>query len=288
MIETTFWNLLTRETYAIVIPVNQRQYAQGRLNREADGIRAGFVHALKNALTSKAPKSLDLLYGSLEKGNFIPFDGQQRLTTLFLLHWLLAWRSGNLNNETRCDLHKFRYDMREETEKFCSQIIDRFEAGAEGAVAGKPVSEIIRDAPWFDAKWTRDPCIAGMFTMLDALDSSLRNEAYDELWLTLTGNNTIAFFYEEIGNIGTTGEELYITMNSRGKELTPFEKFKPQLLGFIKDNYAASYAEFCENLDGKWLDFFWVNFGQLASEDKAGATDKAGQCPIEPVMEPLA
>lgn len=31
--------------------------------------------------------NLDFIYGNLDGDTFLPLDGQQRLTTLFLLHW---------------------------------------------------------------------------------------------------------------------------------------------------------------------------------------------------------
>jgi hypothetical protein len=43
------------------------------------------------------PLNLDFIYGSMEShrpSDFLPLDGQQRLTTLFLLHWYMAWRDG--------------------------------------------------------------------------------------------------------------------------------------------------------------------------------------------------
>lgn len=276
MQKTTFWKLISGADTHIVIPVNQREYAQGRLNSESTRIRKNLVATLHEALTGAEHQSLDLIYGSLIEGKFVPYDGQQRLTTLFLLHWLLALRSGELGEGTRKLLHAFRYDLREETEKFCNRIIDEFNQDPAKAPGVGDLRKYMVDAAWYDAKWNRDPSIRGMLTMLEALDRSFADDDYRALWQKLVGTEAISFYYEEIGAVGTTGEELYITMNSRGKELSAFEKFKPKLLGFIREKYPVEKCNrFCANLDGKWLDFFWTQFGMSAAPDKKAETTDA-------------
>lgn len=89
----TFWNFLKENT--IEIPIIQRDYAQGRLGKE--NLRKNFLMDLRNALDNKGTLKLDFVYGSMEKGNLNPLDGQQRLTTLWLLHWYIALRAGKLN-----------------------------------------------------------------------------------------------------------------------------------------------------------------------------------------------
>jgi uncharacterized protein with ParB-like and HNH nuclease domain len=71
----------------IEIPLIQRDYAQGRRNRRVDDIRSTFLEDLHQALNGGRPIGLDFVYGEVNDGTFEPLDGQQRLTTLFLLHW---------------------------------------------------------------------------------------------------------------------------------------------------------------------------------------------------------
>src|SRR3954470_16980222 len=85
----------------IEIPLIQRDYAQGRRGEKVDEIRRNFLSVLRGAVSGgdAQPVSLDFVYGErLPDGALQPLDGQQRLTTLFLLHWFLASRSGNLND----------------------------------------------------------------------------------------------------------------------------------------------------------------------------------------------
>ena len=45
-------------------------------------------------------------------------------------------------------------------------------------------------------------------------------------------------------------------MNSRGKQLTPFENFKTELYGYINETYEKT-STFKQNMDGDWLSFLW-------------------------------
>lgn len=75
---------------SIVIPKIQRDYAQGRSTLEAVRVRNKFLDALYDAVEG-TPITLDFVYGNIDKnGVLTPLDGQQRLTTLFLLHWFAA------------------------------------------------------------------------------------------------------------------------------------------------------------------------------------------------------
>lgn len=67
----------------IVIPIIQRDYAQGRLDPEVNRVRKRFLEALYKAVTEQ-PIVLDFVYGDIDTdGVMTPLDGQQRLTTLF-------------------------------------------------------------------------------------------------------------------------------------------------------------------------------------------------------------
>lgn len=81
----TFWELITQQT--IQVPIIQRDYAQGRMDKQARTIRKQFIGDLADHLETNQPLFLDFIYGSVTPtGEFLPLDGQQRLTTLFLLH----------------------------------------------------------------------------------------------------------------------------------------------------------------------------------------------------------
>ena len=86
----------------ILIPRIQRPYAQGRLRERETKIRNQFLGQIFSHLCEGTVMDMNFVYGSVketEKGVYTMelLDGQQRFTTLFLLHWFL------LNKEDRFD-----------------------------------------------------------------------------------------------------------------------------------------------------------------------------------------
>ena len=77
----------------IVIPIIQRDYAQGRTSYTVNRVRERFLNALKDAICNE-PVTLDFVYGDIdENGQMTPLDGQQRLTTLFCFIIMLLKKS---------------------------------------------------------------------------------------------------------------------------------------------------------------------------------------------------
>src|SRR5690606_23950519 len=95
---------LIQKVEHVEVPLIQRDYAQGR--DSVKEVRGDFLGALYHAASQpreslESPLVLDFVYGSVEKEphcRFLPLDGQQRLTTLFLLHWYTAWNDGCLTD----------------------------------------------------------------------------------------------------------------------------------------------------------------------------------------------
>ena len=128
----TIWNILNNAVpnhairRGIEIPMIQRDYAQGRKNNKAGEIRKVFLSKLLDGINNvindnKLPLELDFVYGYLEGETFIPLDGQQRLTTLYLLHWYLAFKERRLN-ELQEKFSKFTYQTRQSSEDFLRKI----------------------------------------------------------------------------------------------------------------------------------------------------------------------
>lgn len=273
----TLYELMNR--YEIVIPQIQRDYAQGRKKHER--LRLNFIAKIKEAISDGGkPLNLDFVYGYTEKKNekqeaFIPLDGQQRLTTLWLLHWYLAPKvivntadgraEVSLNEANKAWLKRFNYETRSSSSGFCKNLID-----SPLVDGGGKLSDSIRDAPWFMSSWENDPTIISMLNMLDSIVSA--GFVQDTAWLNLIDNKKITFDYIDIrdGEFKLT-DELYIKMNSRGRALTDFENFKAQfseLLASPTTDYAdekLSYEEtkltyreyFAFKVDSVWMDLFW-------------------------------
>ncbi len=239
--------------YKIEIPMIQRDYAQGRKSYKVNKIRKEFLDSIDEKLEKNEPMHLDFVYGTIKDDCFIPLDGQQRLTTLFLLYWYFGKKENKdienqenqenqeneiIDNEI-IDLRKFTYETRSSSREFCNKLID-----CKIDFSGIVFSEQIKDSNWFLPFWENDPTIKSMFVMIDAIHEKFKNKQYfDSL-------NNISFEFFELEKF-KLDEELYIKMNARGKELTPFEIFKAGFTNYLKDTATKS------KMDNAWLDIFW-------------------------------
>lgn len=244
----TFENLF-KEINKIEIPIIQRDYAQGRKDEKVERVRERFLNTIFDALKNKKTLTLDFVYGEKENGNFIPLDGQQRLTTLFLLHWYIA-KKEKINNNESDFLKGFSYFTRPSSRDFCQRLVDFIPSFS------KIISKEIQDQSWFQYQWNNDPTIEGMLVMIDAIDRKYDNSS--DLWKQL---ENITFYFLEISEMGLT-DELYIKMNSRGKPLTEFEHFKAEFEGLIKEVDEDLSEEFNHKFDLDWTDMLFPYRGE--------------------------
>ena len=171
----------------IDIPIIQRDYAQGRENDEVSRIRSRFLDALRHALMDDCPITLDFVYGEInEDGYLIPLDGQQRLTTLFLLHWYVS-KHEVISPEKCSFLDRFSYDTRYSAREFCKKL-----AGFTPEFENDRLSEDILDQSWFPMDWTNDPTIASMLVMIDAIHDKFKDTA--GIWEKLE-SGCISFYF---------------------------------------------------------------------------------------------
>ena len=259
MIKNDFMKLLREKK--VVIPQIQRDYAQGRTTAEVSRIRERFLDKLCAVLQDSyqgEPLKLDFIYGYTTKDEsdagkthtiFKPLDGQQRLTTLFLLHWFVAVKEGRADDEINL-FSNFSYATRAKSRSFCEEIV-RFRPQIDSVDS---VKKQIEDQPWFFLSWTSDPTISGMLVMLDSIETKFKEKNLQNVWAKLTGENPSVIFY--LLNMDDLGlpEDLYIKMNSRGKPLTQFEHFKAQFSRIIPSELSD---EFNTKIDKDWSDLFW-------------------------------
>lgn len=254
------------DKFKVEIPIIQRDYAQGREDKKE--IRTNFLNALYESLSENKAIKLDFIYGSKNNGAFLPLDGQQRLTTLFLIHWFAANKDEKLNSETKKTLNKFSYETRITSRDFCSSLINN---SIEIINSQNSLSSIIKDSNWFFLSWKKDPTIDAMLRTLDDINDIFYG--IENLWEKLTSkDNLISFYFVELENIGLT-DDLYIKMNARGKLLTPYESFKAGLEKKIEENNwddnVVFIDKFASKIDTTWTDFFWNNYRKSNTIDDA-------------------
>ena len=251
---------------AVEIPILQRDYAQGRLDLQTKGInRKGenFIRVLFNALREEKGLCMDIIYGSIEtrdddhpeEKTFIPLDGQQRLTTLWLLHWYLSqWEERS--EEIAPLLQRFTYATRSTARDFCQRLCSLRLTQDELA---NPL-EYFSERMWFTSKYSYDPTIQAMLNMLNAIAKEQHKQpvSFDLL-------ESLQFRSFDIGAYELT-DELYIKMNRRGKQLESIENLKADFVGYLKKigHDFSKPDSYDRKLDHEWADMAW---GRRENED---------------------
>lgn len=230
----------------IVIPMIQRDYAQGRDGDEANRVRVRFLEALYDAVAEN-PITLDFIYGDIKaNGVMTPLDGQQRLTTLFLLHWYAAKRD-NIEEHEYNFLNNFSYETRYSSREFCIKLVAFHPSFA------MTIREEIIDQPWFPLDWLKDQTVSSMLIVIDAIHERFFD--VPNLWKKLRAG-AISFHFLPIKDMDLT-DELYIKMNSRGKPLTQFEHFKAELERNLREFDPNVAYRILEKIDVAWTDMLW-------------------------------
>jgi hypothetical protein len=282
----TFYGLFD-EVDTIEIPILQRDYAQGR--EDESEVRTLFLSSLFKALMCaeeehRLPLDLDFVYGNFEGDDnkaFSVLDGQQRLTTLFLLHWYLALENNQLNDfrvrfVKQDGRSRFTYKTRPSTTEFFNALTVK-----DFNLSNRLISEQISDSQWFYSSWEQDPTVQACLCMLDAIQQMFSTNAkglYEKL--TNTSEPFITFQFLDLQSFGLS-DELYIKMNARGKPLTIFENFKAKFEQIIqsfegpwpsykldfKEGNVDGYHYFIHKIDTAWADLFWPYRNECSDEN---------------------
>ena len=265
-----------------VIPKIQRAYAQGR--REESYVRNNLLKELFTSLYEGREIDLNFIYGAVHKQDdnnrytFEIIDGQQRLTTLYLLYWYIGNRELDHDSDEYkrlvTNLSKFVYETRATATDFCQYL-------AAFSAYGRPKdphqieypSVSIKDAKWYFRSFEKDSTIEGMLRMLDAIHNQYQKLISQDETIALYQNlDKLTFYVLSLGEFGLT-EELYIKMNARGLSLSPFDNFKAELIGYLrsielgqttvklgssmKGTEVPYYLDFSTRMDTKWINVFW-------------------------------
>lgn len=228
----------------IEIPIIQRDYVQAREDDEkANEVIDKFLDDLYIALKKEKKKfHLDFVYGYDKDDIFIPIDGQQRLTTLFLIHWYLAKKE---HKDIKTIL---TYETRVSSREFCEFLLS---IELENK---KNLSNEIVNHKKFNPYWSDDPTIKSMLKVLDKIEKKQKEKPlkYEDL-------KYISFEKFDMVDFGEIqAEELYRKMNSRGKALTAFENFKSI---YEKIAYSMSkdiYKKIAVKFEKAWIGYFWI------------------------------
>ncbi len=255
--EITFGELI--EHYKIVIPKIQRDYAQGREQEKVKAIK--FLKYVKEGINSFI--DLDFIYGSVKGNDFEPIDGQQRLTTVFLLYYYSTLKSGKYEEF----LQNFSYELRPVSRDFFKELTkeENWQKLKEKISNGENLVKAIENSNWFFKTWKKDPTVSAVLRMLEWIETEFKKEFEKGIINPEKIKNNVKFKFLPLEEYNL-GEDIYVKMNARGKPLTNFENFKARLYKYITD--PVEQARF----DNEYLDIFW----NIAKE----RTDKLEEAPL--------
>lgn len=244
------------------IPIIQRDYAQGRSDERSKEIRKTFLGSLIAAVENYPQKNieLDFVYGKRNKNKVYLLDGQQRITTLYLLHWYLTQR---LQKPSLLKNVALSYRVRQYADEFTQKISD--ESTQIDFTSSIP-SQAICNCTWFFDAWKHDPTVKGMLNTLDTIHELLKDKKISEerYWQPLE-EGAVTFYWLDLEEHQLT-DELYLKMNARGKQLSNFENFKASLVKRIADNgWEENIKEkesFSFKMDTIYTDLFWEYRGE--------------------------
>ena len=263
--------------HKIEIPLIQRDYVQGS-NLQSKK-RNEFIDSLFEAFKDDGkPCELDFIYGTEYNGVFLPLDGQQRLTTLFLLHWYLInkCRLENPNEykrimaEIKWDACEFSYKTRRSSTVFTEKLMSY-----QPEKMNEALSEEVKQQSWYSESWNLDPTVNAMMDMLDAIGkkyNGLKMHVAAQMLEKMLSSKIINFDKLDMGKF-KLNDSLYVKMNARGKQLTEFENWKAKFIKFLEEVYADykfDYVDenrtesktiksyFTHSIEHEWTDLFWA------------------------------
>ncbi len=276
----TFYSFF--KDHNIKIPIIQRDYAQGRDSAKAKSVRENFLDSLKNSLCFHKILDLNFVYGTEmqggeeEKPTFYPVDGQQRLTTLYLLHYYLFIMSDKIEELKNCG--EFLYETRSSAQDFFRWIRKCDDVFVKVIKEADDLSKEIKNMPEYQAVWNTDPTVTSAITMLSDIKKKFGKDSneiskYSDL---LMGEECPILFSvippEKGEEAAEKADKTYIRMNARGKELEDFENLRAAIDGIrnkIQDN-----TNIIENYDKIYLEDI---FNSVNSTDLKEVTNSINQ-----------
>ncbi len=261
--------------YIIYVPEFQRNYLQGDDSNESIKYkRDRLLKDIFDCIKSQS-KSINLgfIYGRVEesyKGNlFYPYDGQQRLTTLYFLYLLIYFKF-KIYDEIDSIKKKLSYQTRISTnrfiESFLSWILDSKEKDNVyndfWNKDGKDLKGFIMSQDWFMmTEWNYDVSIINMLSIIVEISRRIKENLGDKTeivnFIDKDENNPFQFDFIYVDDISKS-DDLYIKINARGKALSPFENLKSDIDKYWKDEDKTK-------LDAEWTEYVW---NQLDENDK--------------------
>ena len=232
------------KNFDFVVPEIQREYVWG--DNKNKQVLVQFLRDL-NEKIELGETNIGFLYSYQSGQEHYLIDGQQRYTTILLLLYYLSIVDSEETYVEYMALQKldsvrpsFSYRVRTHTDSFLTNLLK----------SKTTDPQMIEDQTWFKRDYRKDTTIKSMIGALEVFKEwvpKLQNLTYKGVI------NNVCFWYFDVAQT-SQGEELYITMNSRGEKLTDSEQIKPRLLNKMgdvmeKEKYGKKWDD--------WEEFFY-------------------------------
>lgn len=269
----------------VVIPDLQRDYCWGGkgtlVTDFVNNIKKRFEECQKNnrgwrneCLTSPTMNTayglmMGLLYGYYEENrpNLQLCDGQQRLTTLYLLIGIINRTCGD-DSFRRILISDYEleeddkepnllYDIRDSSLYFLSDLVCHCFIQEGGESIHGALSVDIRKQKWWVKAYETDPTIQSMLAAMDEMQKLL--QGMDESSLKDFGYyvcHMLYFVYLDMGD-RKNGEKTFVIINTTGEPLTATENLKPLVV-----TYGGSSEAEWEQHSRQWEEmdnWFWLH-----------------------------
>lgn len=241
--------LLSR--YRVVIPGIQRHYVQGANNPKAESVRKQFIKEIFTAIEKKQNEfNLHFIYGPINtdgEDSFVPVDGQQRLTTLWLIARYAVEKAEPSNRKDLLRLlSRFTYEDRINAKRFCQALTCE---DSRWDITQDPNPDILCQ-DWFLDYWKEDETVASMIRMLSTIHEEWNKHN------TITIEDVLTAIASQIRfelNIDRFGDDIYMKMNARGLQLTQWENFKGKFSEDLCEDKKEWWVKEMEELSNRFF-----------------------------------
>lgn len=239
----------------VIIPDLQRDYCWGTKRNDKELVRDFVRNIVENGFKETCELNLGLIYGyEAPIGHIQLCDGQQRITTLYLLLGLINKKSNNAFQNQLISTYEFikddkepylQYSIRESSLYFLSDLVCKFFIEENDL----KVSDIT-DQFWYFADYDLDPSIQSMLNALSIIEDEIKNVDANSLGEYLI--KKLTFIYYDMGS-RAQGEETFVLINTTGEPLSVTENLKPL---FIKAQQLDNKRYASEKWE-VWETWFW-------------------------------
>ncbi len=242
--------------YIIYIPDMQRDYCWGttkadKADKHGNSLFKNFLDTLvQNYNENKTDFTMGLFYGYVENNRLYLCDGQQRITSLYLI-LLYAYKSGKVDESLLIyllihnNMPRLQYAVRDSSLFFLNDLLEHIKNI-------KTIDDIKKEYWYFD-EYNNDDTIQNIIAALKTLENEQNK---------INNYEVISYILEEINFIfidmktRENGEETYVLLNTTGEPLTAVENLKPYLV--FNTDKMEKYAEIWEEIEH----FFWIKNNQ--------------------------